>query len=92
MKDGKMVRIDQLLLESRTCAYVEWLANEVIMTTNKLDFKDKLLVMLSTKHKKHTSHIVYHILESREIIPTSRVSLASTLCTQGLFYPVAGAA
>jgi hypothetical protein len=51
MKDGKMVRIDQLLLESRTCAYVEWLANEVIMTTNKLDFKDKLLVMLSTKQK-----------------------------------------
>ena len=31
------------------------------------------------------------LLESQETIPTSRVSLASTLCTQGLFYPVVGA-
>ena len=34
MKDGEMVLIAQPLLESRTCAYLEWLANEVIMTTN----------------------------------------------------------
>ena len=27
--------IAQLLLESRTCAYTEWLANELIMTGNK---------------------------------------------------------
>ena len=32
-------------------------------------------------------YIVYHILESRETILTSQVSLVSTLCTQGLFYP-----
>ena len=38
------------------------------------------------------NHKAYHILWSREIIPTSRVSLASTLCTQGLFTPVVGAA
>ena len=34
----------------------------------------------------------YHIRWSQEIIPTSRVSLASTLCTQRLFTPVASAA
>ena len=27
--------IAQLLLESRTCAYIEWLANELIRTANK---------------------------------------------------------
>ena len=32
MKDGEMVLI---ALESRTGAYLEWLANEVIMTANK---------------------------------------------------------
>ena len=35
MKDGKLVLIAQPLLKSRTCAYLEWLANEVIMTANK---------------------------------------------------------
>ena len=38
------------------------------------------------------NHKAYHILWSREIIPTSRVSLVSTLCTQGLFTPIAGVA
>ena len=28
--------IAQLLLESRTGAYIEWLANELIMTANKI--------------------------------------------------------
>jgi hypothetical protein len=35
MKDAKMILIAQPLLESRTCAYIEWLANEIIMTANK---------------------------------------------------------
>ena len=34
-KNDEMVLIAQLLLESRTGVYLEWLANEVIMTTNK---------------------------------------------------------
>ena len=34
MKDGKLVLIAQPLLESRTGAYLELLANEVIMTAN----------------------------------------------------------
>ena len=38
------------------------------------------------------NHKACHILWSQEIIPTSRVSLVSTLCTQGLFTPVVGAA
>ena len=46
MKDGEMVLIAQPLLESRTCAYLEWLANEVIMTANKIEYKDAHLVML----------------------------------------------
>jgi len=35
MKDGELDLIAQLLLESRTCAYIEWLDNEVIMIANK---------------------------------------------------------
>jgi hypothetical protein len=35
MEDGKMVLIAQPLLESSIGAYIEWLANELIMTTNK---------------------------------------------------------
>ena len=34
MKDGKLVLIAQPLLESRIGAYLEWLANKVIMTAN----------------------------------------------------------
>ena len=33
--DGEMDLIAQLLLKIRTCAYIEWLANELIMTANK---------------------------------------------------------
>ena len=51
MKDGEMDLIAQLLLESRTCAYIEWLANELIMTANKNMHKDSLLVMLNAKRK-----------------------------------------
>ena len=35
MKDGEVDLFAQLLLKSRTCAYLEWLDNELIMTTNK---------------------------------------------------------
>jgi hypothetical protein len=31
----KMVLIAQLLLESRTCAYIEWLDNKLIMTASQ---------------------------------------------------------
>ena len=51
MKDGEMNLIAQLLLESRTGAYIEWLANELIMTANKNKHEDSLLVMLFVKRK-----------------------------------------
>ena len=48
MKDGKIVLIAYHLLESSTCAYIEWLVNELMMTANKIDYKDTCLVMLPT--------------------------------------------
>ena len=74
MKDGEMVLIAPPLLESRIGAYVEWLPNEV-------------LVMLFANKIIQQTYIAYHTPWSRKAIPTSRVSLASTLCTQDLFYP-----
>ena len=81
-----MELIAQPLLESRIGAYLEWLDNKLTMTTNNNINKDLLLVLLSAK-RNPANHKAYHIPWSREIIPTSRVSLASTLYTQGLFYP-----
>ena len=73
-------------------AYIEWLDDEIIMTANNNINKDSLLVWLSIKKKKPANHKAYHISWSRKIIPTSQINLASTLCTQGLFTPVAGTA
>ena len=61
------------------------------MTANKNINKDSLLELLSAK-RNLANHKAYHIPWSREIIPTSRISIASTLCIQSLFTPVAGAA
>ena len=36
------------LLESSTCAYIEWLVNELMMTANKIEYKDARLVMPHT--------------------------------------------
>ena len=33
------------LLESSTCAYIEWLVNKLMMTANKIEYKDVYLVM-----------------------------------------------
>ena len=89
MKGDKMELIAQPLLENRTSAYIEWLDNQLTMATNNNINKDSLLVLLSVK-RKPTNHKALHIPWSREIIPTRRISLVSTLCTQGLFIPVAG--
>ena len=89
MKGEEMELIAKLLLESRRSAYIEWLDNKLIMATNNIINKDSLLVLLSAK-RKPTNHKVLHIPWSGEIIPTSQISLTSTLCTQGLFTPVAG--
>ena len=34
------------LLESSTGAYIEWLVNELMMASNKIEYKDTRLVML----------------------------------------------
>ena len=59
------------------------------MAINNNINKDSLLVLLSTK-RKPVNLKALHIPCSRETIPTSWISLASTLCTQGLFTPIAG--
>ena len=46
MKDSKMVLIAHHLLESSIGAYIKWLVNELMMTANKIDYKDARLVML----------------------------------------------
>ena len=46
MKDDKMVLIAYHMLESSICAYIEWLVNELMMTTNKIEYKDARLVIL----------------------------------------------
>ena len=46
MKNGEIDLIAQLLLKSSTGAYIEWLVNELIMTTNEIEYKDARLVML----------------------------------------------
>ena len=89
MKGEEMELIAQLWLESRTCAYIEWLENKLIVVANNNIKKDSLLVLLPAK-RKPANHKTYHIPWSQEIIPTSQISLASTLCTQGLFTPIAG--
>ena len=46
MKDGKMILIAYHMLESSTGAYIEWLVNKLMMTANKIKYKDAHLVML----------------------------------------------
>ena len=65
-----MELIAQLLLESRTSAYIECLDNKLIMATNNNINMDSLLVLLSAK-RKLANHKVLHIPWSQEIIPTS---------------------
>ena len=60
MKDDEIELIAQLLLESRTGAYLEWLDNELIMTANNNINKDQLMVLLSAK-RKPVNHKAYHI-------------------------------
>ena len=41
-----MVMIAYHLLESSIGAYIGWLVNELMMTANKIEYKDTRLVML----------------------------------------------
>ena len=46
MKDDKIVLIAYHLLKSSIGAYIKWLVNELMMTANKIEYKDARLVML----------------------------------------------
>ena len=48
-----MVLIAYHLLESSTCAYIEWLVNELMMTANEIEYKDTCLVMLPADAINH---------------------------------------
>ena len=41
-----MILIAYHLLESSIGAYIEWLVNELMMTANKIEYKNACLVML----------------------------------------------
>ena len=55
-----MELIAQLLLKNRTCACIEWLDKELIMTVNNNINKDSLLELLSAK-RNPVNHKAYHI-------------------------------
>ena len=46
MKDDKIVLIAYHLFESSIGAYIEWLVDELMITANKIEYKDACLVML----------------------------------------------
>ena len=74
MKDGKMVLIAYHLLESSTGVYIDWLVNELMVTTNKIEYKDARLVMLTVDaitHKPDSLVYPWSLLFS-----SCRVSLA----------------
>ena len=62
MKDGEMDLFAQLLFESRTDAYLEWLDNELIMTTNKKHTQVFTTSIAFRKKRNPATQKVYHIL------------------------------
>ena len=74
MKDGKMVLIAYHLLESSICAYIEWLVNELMMTANKIEYKDARLIMLHVNAITHEADSIAYSLSL--LFFSCRVSLA----------------
>ena len=58
MKGDDMGLIAQLLLESRTGAYIEWLDNKLIMTANNNITKDSLIELLFAKRNQQTIKLI----------------------------------
>ena len=67
MKDDEIELVVQLLLESRTYAYIKWLENKLIMAANNNINKDSLL------------EIHYYIAKFINLFHTSRVLRNSLL-------------
>ena len=53
MKDCKMILIAYHMLESSIGAYIDWLVNELMMTANKIEYKNVRLVMLLADEITH---------------------------------------
>ena len=60
MKGDELELFAQPLLESRICAYIEWLDNKLIMTANNNINKDSLLELFSAK-RNPINHKALHI-------------------------------
>ena len=88
MKYGKMILIAYHLLESSTSAYIEWLVNKLMLTPNRIEYKDTCLSNASCRCNKPTSQVALHILGVFSFLLTGK-SCGEQLSTQGLFYPVA---
>ena len=72
MEKGNLIAYH--LLESSTGAYIEWLVNELMMTANKIEYKDTRLVMLpvdAISHKPDNLAYPWSLLFS-----SCRISLA----------------
>ena len=59
-----MVLIAYHLLESSTCAYIEWLVNELMMTANEIEYKNACLVMFPLDAITHKPNKPCIFLES----------------------------
>ena len=60
MKGGEIELFAQPLLESRTCAYIEWLDNELIMTANNKHTQGFTIIIVF--HKKKTQQTIKLII------------------------------
>ena len=47
------------MLESRTCAYIEWLVNEPMRLLMKIEYKDSRLVMLPANATHKPDSLAY---------------------------------
>ena len=62
MKKGNLIAYH--LLESSTCAYIEWLVNELMWLLIKIEYKDARLVMLPVNaitHKPDSLAYPWHL-------------------------------
>ena len=88
MKDDKMILIAYHLLKSSIGTYLEWLGNGLMVTANKIEYKDARLVMLpvdAITHKPDSPAYPWSLFFLLMGKPC-RVQLS----TQGLFYPIEG--
>ena len=89
MKNDKIVLIAHHLLESSICAYIKWLVNELMMTANKIEYKD-------APFNNASVDIITHKLDSLAypwslLFSSCQVSLAEyNRVLRVLFSPVAG--